>query len=188
MIIRPVSKDSSLECSSRPWGFELLHAYIRPEKEMHGRRQAADGRRQTADGRRQTADGRPQTAYGVRRTADGRRQRPYNASRVASRCRKRSGYHARAGLSWSGEGDGAGVELAICAAPATHGAVNTDGRPTERGLSAKRILVCRPLHCNSAAETALQPLMWCSESLSSHPYSPELFSQAPEYTTIRRCP
>ena len=32
LFIRPVSKDSSLKSSSRPWGFEFLHAYISWDK------------------------------------------------------------------------------------------------------------------------------------------------------------
>ena len=44
-------------------------------------------------------------------------------------------------------------------------------------MSVKRTLLSgKPSPCNPAAETALQPLMWCSESLSSHGSShPEEF-------------
>ena len=33
------------------------------------------------------------------------------------------------------------------------------------------LLLCEPRSCNPAAETALQPLVWCSESFSSQGYS-----------------
>ena len=50
-------------------------------------------------------------------------------------------------------------------------------RSGNTGVCAKTLLLSEPFPCHPAAETALQPLIWCSESLSSNASSsPEVFS------------
>ena len=39
--------------------------------------------------------------------------------------------------------------------------------PLHSGVFEKTLPLCEPLSCNPAAETALQVLIWCPESLSS---------------------
>ena len=46
---------------------------------------------------------------------------------------------------------------------------------TDAGVCENTSLLRGPLPCNPAAETALQPMIWCSESLFSH------LSASPEY-------
>ena len=52
----------------------------------------------------------------------------------------------------------------------------------------KTFPLCQPLPCNPAAESAIQPLIWCFENISSYMvYFPEelFFSLTPIRTEVR---